>query len=117
MGLLVEVIGGVIAWTVFRGMEGILFAAIIGGCTALIIRRSSGWPASSVAGAIGALIAAFATISCMEVYEPGSLEWAVKGGLYGAVWGVPFAAILGPLALLSCDREGSKSWVSHSSDD
>ena len=108
MGLLVEIFGGVIAWTVFRGMEGILFAAIIGGFTALIIRRSFNLPATSVAGAFGALIAAFATISCMEVYKPGSLEWAVKGGLYGAAWGVPFAAILGPLALLSRDREAKK---------
>ncbi|MDB4403811.1 hypothetical protein N9154_00570 [Akkermansiaceae bacterium] len=107
-GLLFEVIGGVIAWTVFRGVQGILLAAVVGGFTALLIRRSTNCPASSVAGAIGALIAAYFTISCMEAYRPGSLEWAVKGGLYGAAWGVPFAVILGPLGLLGRNRKAEQ---------
>ena len=47
----------------------------------------------------------------MEVYRPGSLEWAVKGGLYGAAWGVPFAAVLGPLGLLRRDRKAEQGSV------
>ena len=104
-GLLVEIIGGVFAWAVFRGIQGIILASVVGGFTALLIRRSTNWPASSLAGAIGAFLAAYFAISCMEVYRAGSLEWVIKGGLYGGVWGVSFAAILGPLGLLKRDRE------------
>jgi hypothetical protein len=104
-GLLSEIIGGTIAWTVFRGVQGILFATVIGGFTAFLIRRTTHWPASSTAGAVGAFVAAWFTIACMEVYEPGSLEWAIKGGLYGAAWGAPFAAVLGPIGLLRRDRK------------
>lgn len=104
-GLLFEIIGGTIAWTVFRGVQGILFAAVIAGFTAFLIRRSTHWPASSIAGAAGAFAAAWFTIGCMEVYEPGSLEWATKGGFYGAAWGLPFGALLGPIGLLRRHRK------------
>jgi len=104
-GLLFEIIGGTIAWTVFRGVQGILFAAAIGGFTAFLIRKSTHWPASSTAGAVGAFVAAWFTIACMEVFEPGSLEWATKGGLYGAAWGLPFGAALGPIGLFRRKRK------------
>jgi len=107
-GLLFEIIGGMIAWTVFRGVQGILFATVIGGLTAFVIRRTTHWPASSIAGAVGALIAAYFTIACMEVFRPGSLEWAIKGGLYGAAWGLPFAVVLGPLGLLHRSRKAEQ---------
>jgi hypothetical protein len=41
----------------------------------------------------------------MEVFEPGSLEWATKGGLYGAAWGLPFGAALGPIGLFRRNRK------------
>ena len=107
-GLLFEIIGGTIAWAVFRGVQGILLATAVGGFAAFLIRRSTNWPASAVSGTIGAFIASYFTISCMEVYRPGSLEWAVKGGLYGAAWGVPFAVILGPLGLLGRNRKAEQ---------
>lgn len=108
-GLLFEIIGGTIVWTVFRGVQGILFASVIGGFTALLIRRSTHWPASSTAGAVGAFVAAWFAISCMETFEPGSFEWATKGGLYGAMWGIPLGAILGPIGLLQRNRKAGQT--------
>jgi len=93
------------AWTVFRGVQGILFAMVVGGLSAFLIRRTTHWPASSIAGGAGASLAAFFTISCMEVYQPGSFEWATKGGLYGAAVGIPLGAILGLLGLLHRNRK------------
>ena len=99
-GLLLEVIGGLIVWKLFTFPTGPLFAAILGGLTAYWIRQSTLWPASSTAGAVGALVAAFFCMICLDVYEPGSLEWAVKGGLYGAILGVPIGMVLGPIGLV-----------------
>jgi hypothetical protein len=107
-GLLFEIIAGTFAWTVFRGIQGLLFATVVGGFTAFLIRRSTRWPASSTAGAVGAFVAAWFTIACMEVFEPGSLEWATKGGLYGAAWGLPVGAVLGPLGLIRQNRKAAQ---------
>jgi peptidoglycan/LPS O-acetylase OafA/YrhL len=108
-GLLVEIIGAALAWTVFRGVPGVLLATVAGGLVAFLIRRATHWPASSTAAAIGAFIAAYFAISCAEISKPGSLQWAIKGGLYGAVWGVPFAVFLGPLGLLRRDRKADRT--------
>ena len=99
-GLLFEVFGGLITWTFFRGVQGILLASTVGGLSPLLIRRLRRWPASSSAGAVGALVGSFFAISCMEVYPPGSIEWALKGGFHGAMWGLPVAMLLGLLGLL-----------------
>ncbi len=100
IGLLAELTAGVFAWTVFRGLPGVIFALVIGGCCAFVIRRSTSFPASPIAGAVGAMAGAFLAIASGEVLPPGSVDWAFKGGLYGAMVGVPIGATLGPLALL-----------------
>ena len=66
---------------------------------------SEGGVQRGFAGAVGACVAAFAAIACMEVFEPGSLEWAIKGGLFGAALGLPVGAILGPIGLLHRQRK------------
>lgn len=99
VGLLFEIGGGLIAWNIFRGVQGILFALVVGGITAWTIRRFLSLPASPIAGAIGAMVAAYLTIASAEILQPGSFEWAVKGGAYGAMIGVPIGAVLGPIAL------------------
>jgi peptidoglycan/LPS O-acetylase OafA/YrhL len=108
VGLLFAIAGGVVAWTVFRGIPGVLLAMVVGGLTAFAIRRFASLPASTIAGAIGAAVAAFLAIACGEVVSPGSVEWAVKGGLYGAMVGGPIGAVLGPLALGRPDEKSER---------
>ena len=109
LGLLFAIVGGVVAWTIFRGIPGILFAMVVGGLSAFAIRRFASLPASPIAGATGAMVAAYLAIASGEVLIPGSFDWAVKGGLYGAMIGVPLGAALGPLALRRPDRKGERS--------
>ncbi|TWU17467.1 hypothetical protein [Bythopirellula polymerisocia] len=108
VGLLFAIAGGVVAWTVFRGVPCILLAMIVGGLSAFAIRRFGSLPASPIAGATGAMIAAYLAIASGEVVSPGSFDWAVKGGLYGAMIGVPMGAALGPLALRRPDKENER---------
>lgn len=93
LGLLFAIAGGFVAWTVFRGVPGILFAMVVGGLSAFAIRRFTSLPASPIAGAIGAMVAAYLAIANREVLTPGSFDWAVKGGLYGAMIGVPLVPL------------------------
>ena len=109
VGLLFTIAGGVAAWTVFRGIPGVMMAMIVGGLTAFAIRRFTTLPASPIAGAIGAMVAAYLAIASAEVLSPGSFDWAVKGGLYGAMIGAPIGAAFGPLALFETPRKKSEN--------
>ncbi len=104
-GLLATIAGGLLALNLFRGVWGILFAMTLGGLSAFAFRRLGGLPASSVAGAVGAMVAAYVTIASSETLQPGSAFWAIRGGIYGAMVGVPIGALLGPLGLRSLNRE------------
>ncbi len=97
-GLLAELGGGVIAWKIFRGPQGVVFATIVGGMTAWSIRRYAKLPASPAAGAIGAMAASYVAIAS-KILQPGSADWAIMGGAYGATVGVSIGALLGPIAL------------------
>ena len=108
-GLLFELFAGVLAWSYFRGVPGVVFAMICGGVTAVLIRRSTKLPSSAIAGAIGAMTAAFFAIACGEVITPGTIEWALGGGIYGAMFGVPLGGILGLLGLLHPELKSEDS--------
>ena len=99
LGMVVMLLVGVISWEMARGINGLLLAALSGAGAALLMRWRLGWPVSVIAGFVGAALAAFAAISTGEVWEPGSLEWAVKGGLYGGILAVVMGSLLGLLAL------------------
>lgn len=98
LGVAALVLVALIARDAVFGVQGILLAAVSGTMSALFMRSRLGWPVSLIAGFLGASFAAFATLASGEVWEPGSVEWAVKGGLYGGVVGVFVGALLGLLA-------------------
>jgi hypothetical protein len=104
MGLLFAILGVAIAVgmrcesAVFYGLL-LMGTVLVAGFTAFYLPRFAHWPSSSTAGVVGALVATFFCWSCGEIYGLGSLEWAIFGGLYGAMWGLPVGAILGPLGL------------------
>ena len=102
MSLLPDVLSGICLLGVW------LFATVVGGLSAFLIRRSTHWPASSIAGAVGACIAVALFMACPAILGSGSLlEGVTKGGLYGARIGVPLGAILGPLGLLQRRRKSN----------
>lgn len=91
-GLVLTLTAAVFAWSIFRGIPGVLFAMVIGAVIAFAIRKATTLPASPVAGAVGSMVGAFLSIASAEELEPGSLDWALKGGLYGVMVGVPIGA-------------------------
>ncbi len=99
LGVLAMVLVGVVAWPVVRGVNGLLLSAASGLIGAVLLRSRLGWRVSRIAGFLGAGVAGFAALASAEVWEPGSWEWALKGGLYGGGVGVFVGALLGLLAL------------------
>ncbi len=93
-------------------MSGIAIGLIASTMFALLLRKKLGQPISIVASGIGAIVACFFAISTAEILPPGSLQWFFQGGLYGAAFGVPVAAILSPLALIGIRSDKANS-VTH----
>jgi len=109
IGLLAMLLVGLMSWPLARGVSGIAIGLIASTVVALLLRTKAGWPISIVASGIGAMVACFFAISTAEILPPGSLQWFFQGGLYGAAFGVPVAAILSPLALIERRRVNDDS--------
>ena len=92
-GIAAVVIMGMLAWDAVRGPPGVIIAAVVGALVGGLIRFFGGWPARSLGGGAGGAFGGFFTIAAAEQSPPGSVEWAVNGGLLGAALGVPIAAI------------------------
>ena len=101
VGLGAVLILGVLWWEVGRGLPGMVLGSFCGAVCAQQIRKRTTWPSSVLAASLGAGIASFLAIATGEAIEPGSLEWAARGGLYGATVGLPVSAVLGPLGVFA----------------
>ncbi|EMB16518.1 hypothetical protein [Rhodopirellula europaea] len=100
VGLLTMLSVGLLSWPLARGLSGIAIGLIASTVFALLLRKKLVQPISIAASGIGALVACFSAIATAEILPPGSLQWMFQGGLYGAAFGVPVAAILSPLAFI-----------------
>lgn len=99
IGLVTVLMLGLVSWSLAKGVTGIACGTFVSVLVAVLLRWKADWPTSIVASGVGAMVACFFAISTAEVFPPGSIQWMWKGGLYGAAFGVPIAAVLSPLAL------------------
>ena len=93
-GLATVVIVGMLAWDAVVGPSGAIIAAVVGALLGGALRGFGDWPVRSLAGGVGGAIGGFFAVAAAEQSPPGSAEWAVNGGLLGALFGIPVAAVL-----------------------
>ena len=103
-GLMFALLVGVLWWPPGAGLTLIGIGLLTAGISARLIAVRCHWPASVIASGIGAMVACFFAGATAEVLPPGSFEWMLKGGLYGACFGLPVAILLGPLGLVENRR-------------
>lgn len=107
-GLVTILLLGLVSWSLARGVPGIAIGTVVSVLVAVLLRSKSELPISIIASGFGAMVACFCAISTAELLPPGSIEWMWKGGLYGAMFGIPVAAVLSPLALFGKRRVSTK---------
>jgi len=87
---------GFLSWEKIGGAGLVLlaptFASVVG-----FLLKARGWRVSLIAGACGALIAGWFAVASVELFAPASIEWVMRGGLYGAAFGAVVSLILSPL--------------------
>ncbi|WP_442510225.1 hypothetical protein SH528x_001835 [Novipirellula sp. SH528] len=107
IGLFVVLLLGNLSWPIVRGVPGIAIGTLVAAMVAYGMRSGFEPPPSMIASGIGAMVASFFAIASAEMLPPGSVQWMLKGGIYGACFGIPVALILGPIGLIgkaSIDR-------------
>jgi len=106
-GLVAVMLLGLVSWSLARGVPGIAIGTVVSVLVAVLLRWKADLPISIVASGFGAMVACYFAIATAELLPPGSIEWMWKGGLYGAMFGIPVAAVLSPLGLLGNRRVSS----------
>src|SRR5947209_875337 len=94
-GLAAVVILGMLAWGTVVGPNGAIIASVVAALLGAALRGFGNWPVRSLAGGVGGAIAGFFAVAAAEQSAPASVEWAVRGGLVGAAFGVAIAAVTG----------------------
>lgn len=87
---------GFLSWEEIGGAGLVLLAPTFALVVGFFLKRRV-WRVSLIAGAWGAVIAAWFAVASAEWFVPGSMEWVIRGGLYGAVFGAVVSLILSPL--------------------
>jgi hypothetical protein len=108
LGLVAVLLLGLVSWSLARGVPGIAIGEVVSVLVAVLLRWKADWPISILASGFGAMIACYFAIASSELFPPGSFEWMWKGGLYGAMFGIPVAVVLSPLCLLGIRRVSAK---------
>ena len=94
-GVVTVVVVGMLAWNAVVGPNGAIIAAIVGALLGGVLRGLGDWPVRSLAGGVGGAVGGFFAVAAAEQSSAGSAEWAFHGGLLGAGFGVPSAAVAG----------------------
>jgi hypothetical protein len=104
VAIVMVVLVGVASWGAVVGTRGSWIGALIGAVLGLALRRYGHWLPRLIGGFLGGMIGGYFAVAAAEQAVPGSSEWAIRGGLLGAAFGVPvamlFAAIVGALVRL-----------------
>jgi hypothetical protein len=97
IGLAVYVVIGALSWAAVRGLHGIGLCGALGAAAGAALSGPGSRLARFLGGGIGGAVAGYFTLASGEVFPPGSMQWALSGGAYGALFGLPVAALVGGL--------------------
>jgi hypothetical protein len=97
VALAVFVAIGTISWAAVRGYQGVGICVALGAVAGATLRGPGSRLARVLGGGIGGVLAGFAALSMGEMIAPGTAQWALAGAAYGALFGLPLAALVGGL--------------------
>jgi hypothetical protein len=97
IGLAAYVVIGVVSWSAVRGFQGIGLCGVLGAAAGAALSGPGSRVARVLGGGIGGVVAGYFALASGEVYPPGTMRWALSGGAFGALFGLPVAAIVGGL--------------------
>lgn len=97
---------GFFAWSQLEGPMLIVLAIIVSGVVATIC-KTRGLNGSVIAAALGGFLGAYGAVASGEFFEPGSLDWVIRGGVYGVCLGGMASLMLSPLGWIGLPAKSS----------
>jgi hypothetical protein len=91
------VVIGVISWDAVCGLQGVCICGAVGVAAGAVLGRPESRAARIIGGGIGGVVAAWFALASGEMFPPGTLQWALSGGVYAALFAIPVAALAGGL--------------------
>jgi hypothetical protein len=97
IALAVVVVIGAISWAVVRGYPGVVICGVLGAAAGAVLKGPGARLARVLGGGIGGAMAGDFAVAAAEVFPPETAQWALAGAAYGALFGMPLAALVGGL--------------------
>jgi hypothetical protein len=86
---------GMVSWTAVAGLQGIGICAAPGSVAGIAPSAPGRRPARVLGGGIGRVVAGYFALASGEVLSPGTMEWALGGAAYAALFSLLVATIVG----------------------
>ena len=103
IGIIAAQILGLLWWSELGGplvvLAGVLVASLLS-----VRFRMRGLSSSVTASVLGAFVASYCAVASAELVEPGTVEWALRGGIYGGIVGIICCLILSPLGWMIASK-------------
>jgi hypothetical protein len=98
------VVIGVISWDAVARFQGVCICGALGVAAGAVLGRPESRAARVIGGGIGGVVAGYFALASGEMLPPGTMEWALGGGLYAALFALPMAALVGASSDCSARR-------------
>jgi hypothetical protein len=89
------VVIGVISWDAIAGFQGVCICGALGAAAGAALGGIGPRAARIIGGGIGGGVAGYFALASAEVLPPGTLQWALGGGGYAALFALPVAMLVG----------------------
>jgi hypothetical protein len=101
------VVLGIISWDSIAGFQGIYICGAVGAAAGVALGRLGPRAARIIGGGTYGLVAGYFALASAEMLPPGTLQWALGGGGYAAMFALPVEMLVGGIIRLRDDAPRS----------
>ena len=103
IGIIAAQILGLLWWSELGGPLVVLAGVLVASLWSVRFRMR-GLSSSVTTSVLGAFVASYCAVASAELVEPGTVEWALRGGIYGGIVGIMCCLIISPLGWMNASK-------------
>lgn len=103
IGIIAAQILGLLWWSELGGPLLVLAGVLVASLWSVRFRMR-GLSSSVTASVLGAFVASYCAVASAELVEPGTVEWGLRGGVYGGIVGIMCCLIISPLGWMNARK-------------
>jgi hypothetical protein len=91
------VVLGIISWDTIAGFQGVCIRGALGAVAGAALGSLGPRAARIIGGGIGGVVAGYFALASAEMLPPRTMQWALGGGGYAALFALPMAMLVAGL--------------------